>query len=501
MAWNLFWTPDILGVAANNSRETAAEYNKKIDEKLKTVEAEQKTKSAEVIAEASDDVQNQKTLTVSEIIKNAIYSPTLTQSAYQFTAQENYDKTDVNDKTDTYVNMNTSYRYIKFNLEGAGDLYNKLWAGNDFSKDSPKKVFENIKNRLVQLWFNKKINEQGKLETLDVKNDADMLYMTGFFQTMIENKVQDASKKDFRIGPKTLKALLDDGNTLERVTIDESATPTTNTTKENVTTTTVATESTDNTVVTTGNTEGNKVVTTENNENTDNTAVTTNDTTENGAATTDNNEFIEDTEAEKPAEKIGGRVLPKVGDIYSPVAFKLLSDKETLPNTLFITKEDILAENIQNTEFLPLMYKSLDIPYGLESIAVKDELKKFTLNRMKQLDLAINEMKKGIVINNGEVFIPDNKQLMDAIAGRWFIKKITVDGKPYEAKFDMRTPAMKKSSLQIVDLWNDKEGKMKEQYNIQPIGLIYSGVNGLLNDKVITSVKVNNGRTLYGQPE
>ena len=118
------------------------------------------------------------------------------------------------DKTDTYINMNTSFRYIKYNIGGAGTLYNQLNEGNDFKKDSPKKVFETLKNRFVKLWYNKKENEKGKFEEFDIQNDQDILYVIGFFQAITENKTPNASKKDFRIGPKTLTALLDNNNTL-----------------------------------------------------------------------------------------------------------------------------------------------------------------------------------------------------------------------------------------------------------------------------------------------
>jgi hypothetical protein len=90
-------------------------------------------------------------LSVSKIIEDAIYDEKVTKSAYQFTNQETYTNTDFNDKTDTYVNMNTSFRYIRYNIGGAGTLYNQLNEGNNFAKDSPKKIFETIKNRFIEL--------------------------------------------------------------------------------------------------------------------------------------------------------------------------------------------------------------------------------------------------------------------------------------------------------------------------------------------------------------
>jgi hypothetical protein len=77
------------------------------DEKQESTEATQ------------EEIENLKILSVSKIIQEAIYNEKVTKSAYQFTDQETYTNTDFNDKTDTYVNMNTSFRYIKYNIGGA----------------------------------------------------------------------------------------------------------------------------------------------------------------------------------------------------------------------------------------------------------------------------------------------------------------------------------------------------------------------------------------------
>jgi hypothetical protein len=78
-------------------------------------------------------------------------------------------------------------------------LYNQLNEGNNFKTDSPKKVFESLKNRFVELGYNKKINEEGNLEEFDIQNDQDILYVIGFFQTITEYQTPNASKKDFRV--------------------------------------------------------------------------------------------------------------------------------------------------------------------------------------------------------------------------------------------------------------------------------------------------------------
>lgn len=199
--------PDILQTKGEYNKETAEAYDEKVTQKMNN-EKEENTETTQ------KKIENLKILSVSKIIKAAIYDEKVTKSAYQFTDQETYTNTNFMDKTDTYINMNTSFRYIKYNIGGAGTLYNQLNEGNDFKKDSPKKVFETLKNRFVKLWYNKKENEKGKFEEFDIQNDQDILYVIGFFQAITENKTPNASKKDFRIGPKTLTALLDNNNTL-----------------------------------------------------------------------------------------------------------------------------------------------------------------------------------------------------------------------------------------------------------------------------------------------
>lgn len=210
-------TPDIGPVKAEYDSETANKYDNYLEEEIK--------KSHET---TESDLEDIKIAAISKTLKENIYSSNLTISTYQFTDQESYTDTDFTDKTDTYVNMNSSFRYIRYNIGGAGTLYNQLAEGNDFKKDSPKKVFESIKSRLTQLGFNKKVDDQGKLVKFDIQNDQDMLYAIGFFQTIVESKVTNASKKDFRIGPKTLTALLDNTTAM----IAASSKPETQTTSE-----------------------------------------------------------------------------------------------------------------------------------------------------------------------------------------------------------------------------------------------------------------------------
>ena len=126
-------TPDIGPVKAEYDSETANKYDNYLEEEVK--------KSHET---TESDLEDLKIAAISKTLKENIYSSNLTISTYQFTNQENYTDTDFTDKTDTYVNMNSSFRYIRYNIGGAGTLYNQLAEGNDFIKDSPKKVFESI---------------------------------------------------------------------------------------------------------------------------------------------------------------------------------------------------------------------------------------------------------------------------------------------------------------------------------------------------------------------
>lgn len=137
--------PNIGPVRAEYKSETANAYDTYLQEEMKKSQTEQTELKTQT------EIENLKISSISKTIKEAIYNPSLTESPYQFTQKETYTNTDFNDRTDTYINMNISFRYIKFNIGGAGTLYNQLAEGNDFKKDSPKKIFENIKNRLVQL--------------------------------------------------------------------------------------------------------------------------------------------------------------------------------------------------------------------------------------------------------------------------------------------------------------------------------------------------------------
>lgn len=474
---NMF-SPDIEGVTPSYSRETAKKYDATIDKKIQQ-------EQQETVQSTQEQLENQKISIASSIIQKAIYTEALTSSAYQFTQQENYEKTDINDKTDTYINMNTSYRYIKYNIEGAGLLYNKLEEGNNFVKDSPKKVFENIKNRLITLGFNQKTDQNGILTTFQPQNDADILYMVWFFQTYIEHKVQDSSKKDFRIGPKTLQALLDENNNINHKattpTSAQESTETTNTTQNTINQTT------------TNQTIGENI----NNEQTVINQTTTNQTIEantNNTQTTENNvDAPQNNVIQK--ETIGTREFPKTKDIY----------QEGTEQYMF-TQEDLTQRGItQHTEFVPTIYETLQLESGLAFAQDAENLKEMLIKpRFKQMYQVILDMKSGITINGKSYEFSDN-EIKNAIKNKWFSQIIRENEKLYTVNFDTRTPEMKKIENSVRPL-GDKEytqtewekGGLKEKYQIHPQGILYKWVKGINNEKIVKSISINN-RTLKNE--
>lgn len=494
---NAPFSPEIGWIPAEYSKETAGEYDKKVSEEKVKIEKSDTHQTAE-------EIENFKISSISKIIKETIYTEALTSSPYQFTEEEIYNKTDVNDKTDTYINMNTSFRYIKYNIDGAGTLYNQLNEGNDFRTDSPQKVFASLKNRFVRLWFNQKVNEQGELETFDPKNDTDLLYMIGFFQTIIENKIQDPSKKDFRVWPLTLKALLDNNNSLEQKNttqtnndenLDDNNEKATDT-QENLPNKTekelkelkkeiienTTTPPTDNTIEKDWTTQ------------TDNAAKEafekdwlnqSTDTKKNTETTT--NEI-------EQQEKIGTREFPKVKDIYEKGSEAYLFDMEDL-------KARWVEENM---EYIPIIYQTLQLESNLGNTEdAKDLKEKLIRPRFEQLNQVIDEMKTGITINKKLYKITDNEIIKQAITTKKFNQTIMIDNKLYEVNFETRTPEMKKIERSAYPL-GDKEykttegksGNLKEKYQIEEYaggkrqGILYTWVKWLGNRQKIEDIKI-----------
>lgn len=182
---------------ATYSAETASQYN----------EAADKEYTDAIMKESKMD---QFTLLADIYYKKLYEDKEVTQSTYSFLTNEIYTWTDFNDKTDTYINMNISYRYIKYNVQGAGEKYNQLAEWCDFKKDSPKAVFANIITKLKELWYDK-IYKDGKWESNTFQTDLDFMYAIWLFQANVEKSAAegaDLSKKDFRVWPKTLDSLL-----------------------------------------------------------------------------------------------------------------------------------------------------------------------------------------------------------------------------------------------------------------------------------------------------
>lgn len=184
------FSPDMVWVGSEYGSTTAKEYNAGLSKEI------DKTKNI---------LSKEKMQNISEIVYKAVNNQTLTVSDYQFSKEDAYNN-NLSDKTDTYVNMNISYRYIKSNMQWAWDIYNTLGKWYNFKKDSPKVIFEHLKDKFISLWFNKKF-ENWKRTDVNFASDTDFLYVVGLFQAVAEDKIWISKNKDFRIWPKTLKAL------------------------------------------------------------------------------------------------------------------------------------------------------------------------------------------------------------------------------------------------------------------------------------------------------
>ncbi|HKL44380.1 MAG TPA: hypothetical protein VJ892_03815 [Candidatus Absconditabacterales bacterium] len=189
-------------------------------------------------------------------------------------------------------------------------------------------------------------------------------------------------------------------------------------------------------------------------------------------------------------EKIGDRKFPRLRDVYKHGNEKYLFDKNDLSDRGLSDKID----------YIPSMYKSLNLDRNLDNPIESEDLKEFLIKPwFKQLDKVIDDMEDGISID-GEKYKFTPEQIKEAIKNEGFIKTIKKDGKEYEIVFDTWTPEMKKISNSVRPL-GDKEyqktegksGSVKEKYQIEPVGLIYNKVNGIFNtDKKIGKISVGN---------
>ena len=182
-----------------------AEYDSNVAEKYDA------NTTAEIEKKRQEQQKLDETAVLADVYYEQLYKDSkVTQSSYSFLTSETYTDTDIADKTDTYINMNTSYRYIKYNVNKAGDWYNELYPDCDRTKDSPKKVFDAIIKKLKLRWYDK-IYKNGKWEQNTFTTDLDFMYALWLFQAIAEKSATwttNLSKKDFRVWPKTLITLL-----------------------------------------------------------------------------------------------------------------------------------------------------------------------------------------------------------------------------------------------------------------------------------------------------
>lgn len=175
-------------------------------------EAGQNKAEAKILKEETNKAINE---VKGQVIYDAIYgNKEFTNSPTQFLKMENYEKTDPKDTSDSYVNMNQSFRYIRYNIDGAWALYNQLWKWYEYKKDTPKKVFEHIIAQLKKLWVDRKY-ENGQRVINNFATDKDFLYGIWLYQSLVQKQMNWTSKKDFRVGPNTLKSFLNNAQITE----------------------------------------------------------------------------------------------------------------------------------------------------------------------------------------------------------------------------------------------------------------------------------------------
>lgn len=228
----------------------------------------------------------------------------------------------------------------------------------------------------------------------------------------------------------------------------------------------------------------------------------------------DNNAWI-------PDMRIGDRSLPKLSDMYDHSALEAQYDEqwvlvsENRMNEFLFTFDDLNDWGIKNMEYVPMMYKTIGLSLDIPDPSEKDELVQSVVKLwMQQLDTTISQLKSGLSIrvNNQTlsftltpeqiqqaISVP-NSELGDQVVNRWrFIKNISLaDWTSYDLIFDTWTDSMKRMNKSVLPLSN-KKGELKEKFVIQPVGLQYAGIKGLLNNnaKDIESIRINGGDLLY----
>lgn len=332
---------------------------------------------------------------------------------------------------------------IQYNNKWAWDTYNTLCNGN-YKLDSVQTIFQNLVKFMQKKWI-----DRPSTRTWTYTN-ADFLYMVAVGQSMViqkawtQRKDLSANAVSSQFGDYILgKGSMEDFQKLPDATARSSQET---------------------------HQEANVVAT----------------TPDASISVTSSTETKQDVPVVIPetVEKVWNRNLPKKSDIYREGNSDFL-----------ITPEDV--KDIKNMQFLSDIYASLGIESWLDNVEDAEILKNFVLSRMKQIDLAINEIKQGIQVN-GDTFTLTDAEIRKVLKSwTWsFFKEIKVNGKLYEAKFSLRTKEMEK--LQDNFYLFDKDGKILPGYTIQPTGLTYHNVKWLFNNKLVNKVQVGpSGRIIY----
>lgn len=191
-------SPDYIDIPATYNGETAKKYDAATHMEVEKAKKESQKSEQDLLWDI--------------YYKNLYLDKKFTTSKTNISQLITYPWTDFTDKTDTYINMNSSYRFIKYNIGGASEKYNQLIKvlGKEWSakKDSAKIMFANIAERLQALGYDK-IYKEGKREKNPFSDDRDFMYSLWLFQIAMQRKWLSTSGADFRIWPKTLSALID----------------------------------------------------------------------------------------------------------------------------------------------------------------------------------------------------------------------------------------------------------------------------------------------------
>lgn len=175
---------------------------------------------------------------IEDIVKNEVYDGNY--SSHNFFSLESLPKdSDTEYSAEYYTNkefvaMNTTLRMIYFNVNGAGEAYKQL-TGQTTNKQSPKEIFTNIANKLIEKGFNRIWDEE--TETYKTINSAedlenrDFLQLGQLLQVFAQKDRIDNTRTniDNLFGPKSMNFL----SSMDTVNLPERTDVTVNPTDEN----------------------------------------------------------------------------------------------------------------------------------------------------------------------------------------------------------------------------------------------------------------------------